>query len=48
MQLLGHGECGGVAGIVRAGFERRPEHRDPFPDDIPTSLIDRQLCQLGR
>ena len=47
VQLIGHGQRGGVAGVVGAGLERRPEHRDPLAGHIPACLVDCQLGELG-
>ena len=47
VQLVGHGERGGVPGVVGAGFEGRAEHGDPDPGDVAAELLDGQLGELG-
>ena len=47
VQMVGHGQRGGVAGIVGAGLERRAEHGDPLAVHVSAGLVDGQLGQLG-
>ena len=47
MQLISDGQRGGVAGVVGAGLERRPQYRDALAGHAATSLIDGQFCDFG-
>ncbi len=47
VQAVGDGQGGGVAGVVGARLEGRPEHGDPLALHVTAGLVDGQVGQLG-